>query len=552
MEDADERSFCAGNTADASVNGSLNSNPMSITCDYWAEGVDEPTITQLKYTESLQFCKSTAVSTTEYLTHALCSGDTEMVIYFNPSMDETQRTYAGKTSYSDGYCLGEIISLTSFKYSYVRMKHTSTSDSRSAGITDTKSFSIKRTINGKEYSFHSYEFVNISNSSTDESNYNTLSVSTGRMKVFNDYEAALKYLSTGVLNGLAWEGNEPASYDSDRVYFDKIDIIYHDSNSFDNCYVEFLYKLPEHLRDSKNLKLRVFSEYDMQGKSDDYRLDNKLEPFNSSGINIIDLSENLFSYRLFLKDIPSITDYLSKYGVLNDSSTRKKQVIGREISKAIRLDGSIFDCIYKINLSKLYLYCTIMDGNCYGDKHCTSIDLINGSTDYHSQHVDSSGNYTSNNDNKIVGHYYTDVSTDPAGNTTYNYYYYGDDNSVKNITKEENDNNSAGNSSSSANANSTINNSPVFNNNNNVNVTVEGDSINNEIENVVTGNENTTESGNKGFIARFLAFFELLKNNTFMSIMGDMFGWLPGEVFLCLAYAIGLVGGIAVFKFFRK
>ena len=62
---------------------------------------------------------------------------------------------------------------------------------------------------------------------------------------------------------------------------------------------------------------------------------------------------------------------------------------------------------------------------------------MTGANDMSSYTPDSSGNYKYNGDLKNQGHYFTDVSTDAAGNTTYNYYYYGTDNSRTEITAKD-------------------------------------------------------------------------------------------------------------------
>ena len=101
---------------------------------------------------------------------------------------------------------------------------------------------------------------------------------------------------------------------------------------------------------------------------------------------------------------------------------------------------------------------------------------------------------------------------------------------------------------SSATSNVSITNNPSFVNNNTV--TVEGDSINNEVNGIV--DDSTSKDTNTSFIDKFLGFFDLLKNNKFVSVLSLIFGWLPAEVFTLLVSAIGITVGIAIFRFFRK
>lgn len=91
--------------------------------------------------------------------------------------------------------------------------------------------------------------------------------------------------------------------------------------------------------------------------------------------------------------------------------------------------------------------------------------------------------------------------------------------------------------------------SPVFNNNNNI--TIEGDTIDNDINNVIE-NDTSTKKDNESFIEKFLGFFNLLDNNSFLNVFTKVFSWLPSGPFTVLTSAIGIIGGIAVIHFFRK
>ena len=92
------------------------------------------------------------------------------------------------------------------------------------------------------------------------------------------------------------------------------------------------------------------------------------------------------------------------------------------------------------------------------------------------------------------------------------------------------------------------NNNPTFTNNNNI--TVEGDTINNDVNNYV-GN-NTSSETNKNFIEKFLGFFQLLENNSFLGVWGKVFGWLPPGVSSVITTALGIGACVGLFKFFRK
>ena len=77
-----------------------------------------------------------------------------------------------------------------------------------------------------------------------------------------------------------------------------------------------------------------------------------------------------------------------------------------------------------------------------------------------------------------------------------------------------------------------------------------GDTINNDVNNYV-GN-NTSSETNKNFIEKFLGFFQLLENNSFLGVWGKVFGWLPPGISSVITTALGIGACVGLFKFFRK
>lgn len=397
--------------------------------------------------------------------------------------------------------------------------------------------------------------------------FDTISFATNNMKVFNSLTSACNYLNSGDTSGLIYDGaNPPQKYDK-SIKFNSFSYDVHDSNTIDNFYIDLHWSLPDELLmcDSLYWDISEIWEYEkVRNKVIDVDRVSNIANSNS----VVDLKEYPNGVTLYLTDL----DLFHMLKGQNDSFITRA-VLGQK-GHSISQDGSIgisngsisagisFSVGDTVTKSLVTLNGTIVANNVRGATNSVTYSLLDGSNWGDSFEPEEDGSYIKSGDTVSKGYYFTDVGTDSAGNTTYNYYYYGDDNSKHSISAEDSHNNSftldndtsiggggSGGSTVSG-GNTTITNNPTFNNN--VSVNVEGDSINNDVNNIVSGSEHTTESGNKGFIARFLAFFEILKDNTFMSIMGDLFGWLPSEVFLCLAYAIGLVGGIAVFKFFRK
>lgn len=257
---------------------------------------------------------------------------------------------------------------------------------------------------------------------------------TGKMKVFNSCDGAFKYLKTGDTSGLAWQGAAP-QYDGDNIYLNDFQMIVHDSNAYSAYYLEFKYTIPEQLRDAASLKLDIAEtfEWTITGLSSLVAY-----PRNSSGTNYIDLLQNPTGFKLYLDDIDVISKFVTDIPIA--STVSRRAVLGSEIAfdtSGISIGGLGGETVVKITNSKMYLTCYVVANNKYGVSYNGSLDFVSGYNDMSSYTPDSSGNYKYNDDIKKQGHYYTDVSTDAAGNVTYNYYYYGDDNSKTEISAKD-------------------------------------------------------------------------------------------------------------------
>ena len=62
----------------------------------------------------------------------------------------------------------------------------------------------------------------------------------------------------------------------------------------------------------------------------------------------------------------------------------------------------------------------------------------------------------------------------------------------------------------------------------------------------------TKSANNKNFIEKFLGFFQLLENNSFLGVWGKVFGWLPPGISSVITTALGIGACVGLFKFFRK
>ena len=124
-----------------------------------------------------------------------------------------------------------------------------------------------------------------------------------------------------------------------------------------------------------------------------------------------------------------------------------------------------------------------------------------------------------------------------------NYYYYYSDGSKEKVSSEDAANNTV--SSTIEDGAIRIDNSPTFNNN----ITVEGDTISNSANSYADSKSDATT--NKSFIDKFLGFFDIIENNSFLGVFSRVFGWLPVGVSSLITTALGIIVGVRVFKFFK-
>ena len=369
---------------------------------------------------------------------------------------------------------------------------------------------------------------------------------TGKMKVFSTADDAMNYLETGDTSNMAWQGGTPKQTYNSELAFTSFDMSVHDSNSFDDYYIDFLYKCPESWL-GKDVKLLVNQTWDYNV----YYFDIKeaCNPISLQGANQSSLSISDTSIRFYLKDFKCFDELLSHNVLAATSSLQKRCILGEgNFSESFSLGGVPIkgSASTVVDKSLLSLSCVVYVDGVAGHEYVGSVDLITGDNSMATYTPDSSGNYTFNDDYKKSGHYYTNVGKDAAGNTSYNYYYYGTDGSKKDVSANDAANNTVSNTIQEGAIQN--NNNPTFTNNNNI--TVEGDTINNDVNNYV-GN-NTSSETNKNFIEKFLGFFHLLENNSFLGVWGKVFGWLPPGISSVITTALGIGACVGLFKFFRK
>lgn len=358
----------------------------------------------------------------------------------------------------------------------------------------------------------------------------------GKMKVFNSFREAVSYLNTGDTSGLAWQGGTPKQEFDSGLLLNDFDVQFHDSNKFEECYLDVKYTIPEELKSVSSFQIDMEEQYDWCG-----HFSGSVSDWEEShtGTNYIDVLNHADGFRIYLKDIKAIDNFIDQYdGFFN--ATHKRQVLGSFTGLNIPFGDYLLG---NVKVSCLDVKFHLVANKKYGHYVDYNLNLLTGIGVKNSYVPDTDGNYTSNNDSKVNGHYYTDVGTDAAGNTTYNYYYYYPDGGKEKVSSEDAANNTITNTVQEGAIR--IDNSPTFNNN----ITVEGDTISNSANSYADSKSDATK--NKSFIDKFLGFFEIIENNSFLGVFAKVFGWLPAGVSTLITTALGIVVGIRVFKFFK-
>lgn len=358
----------------------------------------------------------------------------------------------------------------------------------------------------------------------------------GKMKVFNSFREAVSYLNTGDTSGLAWQGGTPKQEFDSGLLLNDFDVQFHDSNKFEECYLDVKYTIPEELKSVSSFQIDMEEQYDWCG-----HFSGSVSDWEEShtGTNYIDVLNHADGFRIYLKDIKAIDNFIDQYdGFFN--ATHKRQVLGSFTGLNIPFGDYLLG---NVKVSCLDVKFHLVANKKYGHYVDYNLNLLTGIGVKNSYVPDTDGNYTSNNDSKVNGHYYTDVGTDAAGNTTYNYYYYYPDGGKEKVSSEDAANNTITNTVQEGAIR--IDNSPTFNNN----ITVEGDTISNSANSYADSKSDATT--NKSFIDKFLGFFEIIENNSFLGVFAKVFGWLPAGVSSLITTALGIIVGIRVFKFFK-
>lgn len=528
VPDADWKYFIAGSTSNLELNKGEQEAPSQSLPDGRPMGFVD--VSNGQYVENLAYYDvKSDYSVGENVT---LSSDSEIVLVLD---------YVNAIS---GYQAG---TLNLFALSKSRMYYARKGNWYLQGAWQDHGSTGKIDFTTNKYDDSDYLYLSILNAwTTSSSEALEYAFMTGKMKVFSTADDAMNYLETGDTSNMAWQGGTPKQTYNSELAFTSFDMSVHDSNSFDDYYIDFLYKCPESWL-GKDVKLLVNQTWDYNV----YYFDIKeaCNPISLQGANQSSLSISDTSIRFYLKDFKCFDELLSHNVLAATSSLQKRCILGEgNFSESFSLGGVPIkgSASTVVDKSLLSLSCVVYVDGVAGHEYVGSVDLITGDNSMATYTPDSSGNYTFNDDYKKSGHYYTNVGKDAAGNTSYNYYYYGTDGSKKDVSANDAANNTVSNTIQEGAIQN--NNNPTFTNNNNI--TVEGDTINNDVNNYV-GN-NTSSETNKNFIEKFLGFFQLLENNSFLGVWGKVFGWLPPGISSVITTALGIGACVGLFKFFRK
>ena len=202
---------------------------------------------------------------------------------------------------------------------------------------------------------------------TDKWNTNgSLAAST---YVFKDYDSAVTYLETGVLNNCVKEPDK--SYDGEGVYLDNFQMIVHDSNAYSAYYIEFKYSIPHN-------DLYLYGD-DMKIKQVLYSLIvNSLEKtkvgYVEFKVNVIEKYD--YARVIFMVtdsgpgiEIDKINEILSSTGALDKEEVEllnKKEVDVKLCQKVIKLMGG--NLMIKSDLGKGSEFILTIDQRVYHDE----------------------------------------------------------------------------------------------------------------------------------------------------------------------------------------
>lgn len=258
--------------------------------------------------------------------------------------------------------------------------------------------------------------------------------------VFSNDDDAAFFLNTGTIRDAIINPNEnkniPADITAGQIYLEDFQAIYHDAPSLDDCYIEFKYSIPKHLR---NLRRSLYLDI-----TDLYRFNLKMlsvldiKSYEYLGKDRINVSENPYGFTIPICDFISVRQLFDKEG----EWSAKRLVLGNEFLGFDYDDwvicGQIANSVEKITKSELYLdiqlYLGTITLGTNGSKYNVKVDFLDlKNCTYNNEPYDDTLKKYVPSDSPIKDGYY---STDGKGN----YNYHSSRGDVQTITSYDYDN----------------------------------------------------------------------------------------------------------------
>ena len=313
VPDADWKLMQGGNVKDPGCNVGISDN---YSTDF---PVLQQSLDKAKYTESCAYLNCDLKSGTSYVLES----DTEIVLVCQNSSDGTPTMYGKEGSmYFCALSQSRIYSmLVGYKYDTsvsgelqsTSFVETSDSNNYKVGFTDGK-------ISGTDLILKT-----LFNTRTDGENKQLeYAVYTGKMKVFFSVSDAEQYFKTGDTSKMAWQGGTPKQEFDSGLLLNDFDVQFHDSNKFEECYLDVKYTIPEELKSVSSFQIDMEEQYDWCG-----HFSGSVSDWEEShtGTNYIDVLNHADGFRIYLKDIKAIDNFIDQYdGFFN--ATHKRQVLG--------------------------------------------------------------------------------------------------------------------------------------------------------------------------------------------------------------------------------
>lgn len=230
-----------------------------------------------------------------------------------------------------------------------------------------------------------------------------------------------------------------SQFTSEQIYLDDFQCIYHDAPSLDNCYIEFKYSIPKHLRNIKgNIYLDVTDVYKLNAKAFSGFTNAEREYF---GMSLFSVSDNPYGFSVPVTNFSSVMQFVDADAPKVLSFVAKREVLGNEWLvdfDNVSIDGVGLNTLEKITKSQLFLDVQVRVGSKTlgknGTKYSCNVDFLDLKNCYYesSSYDEVADTYKPNNDVIKDGYYSVDADN--------NYNYHSSDGKITNITSYDYDN----------------------------------------------------------------------------------------------------------------